>query len=259
MLLLIVAVGLVLAGRAFDFAWWRDTAQVVLTPVTRGFYRAGFEANRAVRFVASLPTARQDNLQLTRQVEDLSTDLVELDRLRQENEALRGQLGVEGVRTEKKVLATVLGLEDDGSAVRLIVDRGRDDGVEEGQAAIEGARLIGQVVRAELGHAYIRPIFSVNGAVPVEVVRAELADSSTRGVVRGHFNERIVLTEVMHGRELGVGDLVVTSGEGGVYPPGLLVGRVEAVESNDHEIFQTARLTPFWRLDEVRTVFVLVE
>lgn len=249
---------MILTSQVLDWGWWRNTGQTTLAPVMQGLYQVGFEVNRAVRFVVVLPTAWQENARLTGEVEDLSARLVELERLRKENEALRRQMDVAGTRTQKKILASVLGLYEEGNTIRMIIDQGRGDGVEEGQVVVDGDRLIGQVVAASQNHAYVRPIFSVDSAVPVEVVK-EIEDASVaRGLVRGNFNERILLTEVMHERVLNAGDLVATSGESGVYPPGLLMGRVEAVESKDYDLFQVARLSPFWRLNDVRTVFVLI-
>jgi len=180
--------------------------------------------------------------------------LVRFSELERENQILRRELGVAGVRTSPKILARSMGIQEYGNDIVLIVDKGGDDSVVIGDIAIVDDKLIGRVVQVLPSQAYVIPIVSVNSKIPA-YIQAE-GSAVTNGLVVGKFNSRLVLSEILQADTVQKGDIVVSSGEGGLFPSGLVLGVVEEVESTGTEIFKSALLNTNWELSAIKSVFI---
>lgn len=178
-------------------------------------------------------------------------------RLRQENERLldwqQAALRLASQNTELRDLlrlapepaasfVTVRVIANSGGAyVRsLMVNAGHEDGVARGQAAITGDGLIGRVSEVGSRAARVLLITDLNSRVPVIV-----ESSRQRAVLAGDNTERPSLRYVETGAAIGIGDRVVTSGQGGVFPPGLPVGVVAGLDGG------LARVEPYADLSRV--------
>jgi rod shape-determining protein MreC len=128
----------------------------------------------------------------------------------------------------------------------VIVNAGRDNGVARGQAAMTGDGLVGRVVDAGSRAARILLITDLNSRVPVVV-----DGTRQRAILVGDNSARPSLRYPDAGVAVRVGDRIVTSGQGGVFPPGLPVGVVAAVDSEGARVEPYAALT---RLDYLRLV-----
>lgn len=254
--LLFISVLLMALSRVFSFSSIRSVGQSVVSPISYGLYQVGANVHGMFEFVASIPGVYQSNNRLEEKIISLEERLIDLDRIQSENKILREQLNVLGDRDEKTVLASVIGLDDKGKSILMIINQGERSGVKIGQVVVNGGRLIGRVVEVTANNAYVVPIFAVGSKVPVQVMHG---DTRAIGLIEGEYNSRLVLTEVLQEYELNAGDLVVTSGEGGIYPSGLFIGRVTELLSSDSEIFKRMRIEPAWLLDDMHTVFVVVD
>jgi rod shape-determining protein MreC len=142
-----------------------------------------------------------------------------------ENAQLRGLLKLVPESAVSYVTARVIA-DSGGAYVRnLMVDAGSDSGVSHGQAAIAGEGLVGRVEEVGTRAARILLITDLNSRVPIIVER-----SRQRAILAGDNSERPLLVYLDPAGALKIGDRVVTSGEGGVFPPGLPVGIVAAVD-----------------------------
>lgn len=178
--------------------------------------------------------------------EDASQRLAELERLLQLKSS-RPQDGLVGAR----VLAAEMGPLRQAVAI----DRGSDDGLREGMIVLsEGGSLVGTIARLYPDHAWVTLVTDPRSAVNVSV---QTGQGDARGVVTGRVGLPPSLELVP--REAGIedGDLVVTSGLGGKYPPGLLVGVARSVRAHPQNPFVQAQVEPSAPLSRLRTVLVL--
>jgi rod shape-determining protein MreC len=184
-------------------------------------------------------------------------------RLAEENEALLGwqqvalRLAAENAQLRElsnlvpepgTSFITVRVIADTGGvyARSVIVDAGRDSGVARGQAAMTRVGLVGRVAETGNRAARILLITDLNSRVPVVV-----DGSHQRAILAGDNSARPILRYADAGIAARVGDQIVTSGQGGVFPPGLPVGVVAAIDS------EGARVEPYAppsRLDYLRLV-----
>ena len=82
-------------------------------------------------------------------------------------------------------------------------------------------------------------------------------DKRASGLVIGDFNSQVRLVEVLQEEGLAIGQLVISSGVGGIYPYGLLIGRIQKIQKDENKFFQEADLDMFWNMKELESVFVL--
>jgi rod shape-determining protein MreC len=146
-------------------------------------------------------------------------------RLASENAELRGLLKLAPEPAISYVTARVIA-NSGGAYVRsVMVNAGRENGVIRGQAAITGDGLVGRVSEVGSRAARILLITDLNSRIPVIV-----EGSRQRAVLAGDNSDRPTLRYLEAGAAIKIGDRLVTSGEGGLFPPGLPVGVVAALD-----------------------------
>jgi rod shape-determining protein MreC len=204
--------------------------------------------------------------------------------------ALEDALEVKSTRPEDQLLVANVFFRDPSGLKRSIaIDRGLGDGVREGMVVLsrEGT-LIGTVTDAFQDFAWIRLISDPDSAVNAQVntttpsddagvltpetpVPGDDADASAtptptsapapvpvQGVAEGSLRDELVLELLPPEAPIETGTLVVTSGLGGNYPPGILIGSVTTVELRPQAPFKKAFLEPSASLSGLDTVLVLI-
>jgi len=190
-----------------------------------------------------LATVYRENARLAEENERLLRWQQSALNLAAENAQLRDLLKLTPEPSASYVTARVIASSGGAYVRSVVVNAGRENGVTRGQAAITGDGLIGRV--AEVGNraSRILLITDLNSRVPVVV-----EGSRQRAVLAGDNSERPELRYVEARSTVRIGDRLVTSGQGGVFPPGLPVGVVAAVEGN------AARVEPYAELPRVEYV-----
>ncbi len=193
---------------------------------------------------------RSENRALRAEVERLRLQSLQVEDTQKENLRLRRLLAL-GDRLPLKTLAGEVIAKEWGGWVRsLTVNRGKRDGIPRLAPAVVPEGLLGRVVEVRARAAVIQLLNDPSSAVAVMVQRtrtAGVAEGEPGGAVRLKFMAR-------DGGGVQVGDLIVTSGLGGVFPKGLPVGRVTAVEDKGSALFHYALIAPvadFARVEEV--------
>ncbi len=221
------------------------------------FERAGEFVTRPLRAVGSwtsgLGVSRSEVALLRRQNSELRTRNAELEEARQENERLRALVKFVQARNLESVGARVIGRPSNSWEGIITIDRGMDDGVEKGMPVIGDAGLLGQIVETTDHTARVRLITDQRSGVA-----ALLQRSRVEGVVRGSIDRELTLDFVSREASVRAGDVVLTSGMGGVYPKGILVGEVTRVRRQPNTLSPVISVQPAAKLGELEEVLVLV-
>jgi len=135
----------------------------------------------------------------------------------------------------------------------VLVDRGGSDGVKSGMPVMTEGGVVG-LVTATSPHAG-RAMLLLDGQSAVDVLDER---SRARGIVRGDGTDRLHFEFFVRGDDVQVGDVVITSGFGGVYPKGLRVGEITEVEPPGERLLQRALLRPAVDFGRLEQVFVLL-
>ncbi len=168
-----------------------------------------------------------------------------------ENARLRGLLGAAEQGGLDVQLAPILDIALDPTRQRLVLGIGADRGVVTGQAAIDAGGLVGQVVEVHANTSVVLLLTDPDHAVPVAIAR-----NGIRLVAYGR-GDRLELANVPMSSDVKAGDVVVTSGLGGRFPPGFPVGTIATLQPNESRAFLVGELTPAAQLDRGRDVLLL--
>lgn len=191
--------------------------------------------------------------EMRRALTELSARILLLEELGRENSELRLLLDAAD-RVESDFLAAEIKQVDlNPFSHRVLINRGRRDGLVPGQAVVDAHGVVGQIDEVFLHSARVILLTDPDHAVPVRVQRTDL-----RTIAYGSGLTALMrLNDLPMNVDLEAGDVLVTSGLGGVFPPGLPVAQVESVRRAPGEAFAGAELQPLGRLDRSRHLLVL--
>lgn len=193
-----------------------------------------------------------DNLLLMEENRALKAELTRSDEIRLENQRLRLLLDFKEAQEMATLPARVIA-EDASSWFRTVtIDKGSEDGVTEGLPVVVAEGVVGRVVRSSGRYSRVLLITDASSAVATL-----LQDNRARGVCRGQ-GDLLTFDFVLRQEEVAPGDRVVTSGMGGVFPKGLVVGTVESVDRQEFGLFQTIVITPSVDFSHLEEVLVLL-
>jgi rod shape-determining protein MreC len=197
---------------------------------------------------------RQENTELQAEVNRLQTRVTELE----ENEAALKTLSglVNYARTQPQndyLAANVIGRDPSPFLKYILLDRGSDDGVRRDMPVVTDAGLVGKVVEVTSQACKVELIVDSNSAV-----NALLQKSRERGVVVGELAGGVVMQYVSQQVVIEPGEPVLTSGLGGTYPAGILIGTVSAVQKLNYEVLQQADVTPGADFTHLEIVLIIV-
>jgi rod shape-determining protein MreC len=175
------------------------------------------------------------------------------DRLERENTRLRALLELRPMLQVRSIAAEVLYEAADPFSRKLFIDRGDTQGVVLGAPVVGPEGVLGQVTRVFPLSSQVTLLVDKDAAIPVLNART-LARSAAFG---GAGGEAMELRYMAANADVKVGDELMTSGVDGIYPPGLSVARVTAVERRAESGFARILLAPSASADGVRHVLVL--
>jgi len=224
--LILAAFGLMLLGKADSLLLDRARSAVVdaVTPILDAASRPVATINQLVAEAEGLAALRAENLELKGRNERLLHWQGVALRLEAENKALRELLQLAPEPYQTTITGRVVG-DQGGAFVRaVVINAGAREGVKRGQAALTGSGLAGRVTQVGQRSARVLLVTDINSRIPVFV-----GAGRERAVMAGDNSPQPSLLYLGPRVTVEPGDRVVTSGDGGVIPPGLPVGVVAAV------------------------------
>ena len=227
-----------------------DAVAVVLTPIQSLLAQIHRGAVGMWNTYADWKGVRRDNAALRAEAERLRVQALQREETERENTRLRRLLELRERLPLSTLAGEVVGRESGGWVRALTVNRGRGSGVAQQTPVIVPEGLVGRVVQVRPGASVVQLIndpASTVGAVVQRTRTPGLIEGDAGGVVRFKFMAR-------DGAQVAPGDLIVTSGLGSLFPKGLPVGRVVAIEDKGSALFHFAVVAPavdFARVEEV--------
>ena len=205
-------------------------------------------------YFVSLRSLAEDNATLKRQSVEHAAAAQAFAATQEENARLRALLEArERVTRRRRKTVEVLYTGRDPFAQKLFVDKGMDADIQAGEAVIDADGVVGQVTRVYPYMAEVTLVTDKDHAVPVQVQR-----SGVRSVLYGSGAGRPPELRFMAPTaDIQVGDVLVTSGLDGTYPPGLAVARVATLERDTGQIFARITCTPLAGVDRSEHLLVV--
>ena len=236
----------------------RSGVHRVLEPVMRVATMPGALLSQGRAFFVTQHEVMQSNENLRQQLLMQSQQISQLQQASVENGVLRQLLSLKNQQQAQQfpsVLGEILYSGHDPFNQKLIINRGRNDGVHDGAVVLDVGGVVGQVTQLYAGMSEVTLITDKDHAVPVEVERNGL-----RAVMYG-LGQRNEL-EIRHlamNADIQPDDVLITSGVDGLYPRGLRVGLVQRVEQSGNRSFARVVCSPSGSPDKRNFLLVLGE
>lgn len=220
---------------------------IVGTWVSAPFRAVGTWASGASVDRSAYEALQKQNLELKQQLAALQEGKLESDRI-------SALVDFSSAQDLKSVGARVIGRPTDSWGGTVVVDRGTAQGVKIGDPVIAAGGLVGQVVEVSPLASKVRLITDPNSGVSVIVQRTR-----ANGIVRGSLDGGLHLDFVDKAKTPVRGDVLVTSGLGGVYPKGIVMGEVTDVSSPQADLYPEVSVASRVAIDRIEEVLVLLD
>ena len=200
-----------------------------------------------------LRNVRQENLRLQREAAVLQRRIDQLQEQVLETQRLQGLLAMREAWQAEFVAARVVGKDATNWFKTILIDRGSRAGVSRNMPVAAPDGLVGRVIEVTPSTARVQLITD-----PVSAAGALMQRTRVTGIVVGSLGAGLRIRYLPLLADVVVGDEVVTSGMGGVFPKGIPIGRVTAVERKSGALFQEANVQPRVDLSRLEEVVVLM-
>lgn len=197
---------------------------------------------------------RQKNSELEAELARLQTEIITLQQEVTEVEILSELLDFARAQPENQYQAAAVVFRDPSPFLKyVIINKGSDDGLRRGMPVVTAQGLAGRIAAVTANAARVQLIIDPAASVNVRIQPAE-ADGVMLGSLTGELSLDLILQEA----DVQPGNLVLTSGLGGNYPPNILVGQINNVRQEATDLFQTATLQPIVDFSRLEILLVII-
>jgi len=258
---LLAAVGLLAAliiyslnlPQAEEANWVEQGVGGLLAPMLAPAAQLAALPDRIWHDYLSLVQVRRENIRLREDIKTLNQSLAAAGEVLHEHERLKRLLEMRKAVHEPTVAAAVIG-EDVAPWFRtLTIDRGSSSGIVDGMPVLAAGGVVGQTIKVTANSSRVLLLTDHASGIAGLIQR-----SRARGVVKGKGESVCSLEFTMREEDVTVGDLVVTSGVGGVFAKGLPIGTVTMVKKGQYGIFQSVTIKPAVSTAHLEEVLVVL-
>ncbi len=232
-------------------------AQTALTPLTRTFTEIRTAANSFIQTARDLRTLRQRNSELEALIERLTVENLQLSEVATENERLRSFFQFAQTNPTYdfrggQIIARVIGNSASPYVNTIQIDLGRSHGIKAGMPVVTDRGVVGRVLN----------VFPQNSDLlllgdPSSSINVMTQASRAPGSLRGRAGQLPIMDFIPPDVSVSPGEIVITSGLGGAFPKGLVVGQVVEVLRNDNLAFQQAVVRPTVDFDRIELALII--
>ncbi|MCL2277014.1 MAG: rod shape-determining protein MreC [Treponema sp.] len=260
-LVIISTVLLLLSTRDFIFGV-KNVGLSLFSGIRNGIYEVNSFISRTVLSISELATLRQEHANLLRQLdrfEELERSNVEIY---QENIRLKEQLDFSISLRYRHIPAQISGRDPDNLFSAIVINKGSYSGVSNNMTVVawqNGTQaLVGKVIQTGVFESLVMPIFDINSQVS-----SRFSVTRYEGILEGQGSPDASLALRFIPRrardDINNGDIIVTSGMGGIFPPGINIGRVSGVNVLEYETTLEIIIVPMIDFSRLEYVFVIEE
>lgn len=232
---------------------------VVLNTVQGALYNLNSKIKESISFIFNFNDVKEENKALIKENNELRDKVLRYDALYKENIRLRQMLNFKDQREEYNYLGCdIIGKSGDNWLDGFVINRGTDDGVKDKMIVMTGEGLVGQVTSVGSNWAIVQSLINENIAVAAMV-------NSTRendGVVKGYRDDNDKLLAKLYylplDSQIKEGDIILTSGLGGLYPKNIKIGSVISVEEDKGKLIKNALIQPSVNFNKLEELFVVI-
>ena len=216
-----------------------------------------------VRFVDSvdnLINTHEENQHLKEKIDKIYELQVRVADLEAENGKMKQELNLtESLSEYTTVHATVIARNPDQWMESLVINVGANEGIQKNMSVMSGNGLIGRIIEVNPTSSNVLLLSNEQSNDGKVAASIQIKSGSANGIISGYDRKtkEYLMTQVDPTVSVAAGDLVQTSGLGGVTPSSLLIGEVTEAKMDDYGLFQTVRIKPAGEMTDIRFVTVI--
>ncbi|MCD8391246.1 MAG: rod shape-determining protein MreC [Firmicutes bacterium] len=251
----LLAVGII--SNAVGFNPVNTVVRTVLSPFQSGVSYIADKIYGTVKFIWEMDGYKEENERLTEELLDQQSKNRDVSQYREENERLRDLLDLQqSLTTFSSVAAPVIGYSESGSYDEIEIGKGTINGIAVGNTVIADDGVVGIVSEVGANWAMVTTMLNENNAMGVKIVRTgdiAVLEGDKELAADGLCKMTFVDSSV----NIIVGDIIETSGSGGIYPAGLQVGSITEIKSDNMGQIDYAAIKPNVDLKSLHEVLVI--
>lgn len=228
-------------------------AATIVRPITRPLGRAGGNLHQKFKELSHLGELEAENQRLREQNQELSQQQATFYQLQEADRQLREQLGLSQRSSLNLIAADVTAHQSNSLRRLLIINRGSKDGLKLNMPVVVSGGLVGRISQL---HGHSSEVMLINDPDFRALVTTK---DGTTGVIRGQPGGLIIMERIPQGQPIAAQGSVFTSGMDDLFPRGLVIGRVENVQTSHESIFSSAQIRPLISLDLLEVVMVVLQ
>jgi len=251
--LILIALGLIALALG---GFLTPISRIILNPIisTQTWIASRYQAVQSyLSAPQDIANLRQENTQLRAENSSLQTQIIELQQQLAETSILSALVDFARANPENRYQAAAVINRDPSPFMQyVIINRGSDDGLRRGMPVVTQQGLVGRITAVTAGAAHVQLITD-----PASTVNVRLEPSQAAAVLSGSISGDLSLDMIPQGANVESGNLALTSGLGGNFPPNILIGQVTGVRSRDQDLFQRAAIQPVVDFSQIEIVLVI--
>jgi len=195
----------------------------------------------------------EENKNLKKKIDDLKAQLILYQEGYLEAERLRNLLALKDDYNFKFVTACVIGREQVALSKTVVINKGTAHGLNAGMPVLAGSGLVGRVIDVSWHAAKILLLIDESSNIDAIVQR-----NRTQGIIRGAGSQGYVLKYISKTQDVEEGDVIISSGIGGVFPKGMMIGQISHVDQQEAGLFFKINVAPSVDFSKLEEVLVLI-
>jgi rod shape-determining protein MreC len=250
---LLLCVALIITSQLGLLGPLESLASIPLNVLSGVFNRIALSFTDGITDVAELQSLRQRNADLEEALAQFQGELVELREISSDYQRLADLLNYTTQTTEQEFLAAdVISIDQSGFLRTITLNRGTRDGISIGMPVVTDQGLVGRITEVSANASRVLLVSDQSSAIS-----ARLQTSRVEGSVIGQLSGVLRMTFIPIGESIQVGDLVLTSGLGGNFPPDVVIGQVTSKLQLEFETFQEAEVRSLINFDTLEIVLIV--
>lgn len=225
----------------------------IFSPLERFFLNIENGISGFFQIMISIKDLNRENITFRENNIKLEAEIAALEEIQRENDVLRQALKISESGQTIKESALVVGKDIQGIQDWILINKGSKHGILKGMTVVSPENaLVGRVDEVGEGFSKVMLIIHKNS-----VVAGVIENNRTEGLIKNSDKGGLFMDFIPKTEKLETGEKVITSGIDNLYPKGILIGKIENIDSSDNQIFQKIIITPSVNFSKLEQVLIL--
>jgi rod shape-determining protein MreC len=235
----------------------KELVNIVILPLQIGGFYIKNLPKEIYSQIKEMISLKQKNKELRQQVAQLLKEKKYWQEALVENKRLKSLLKFKDSLDYKVIPGKVIGYDPTNTNAVILIDKGKYAGVKKFSPIIayqaEREILVGRVVNVGIYSSFVSTITDKSSMIGVETAR-----TNVKGILLGKELNLCKLDYITKDQDVAIGDEIITSGDGDIFPKGILVGKINDINYNYNQQFLDIKVKPFLNLQKLNEIFVII-